>query len=97
MAKKVEKVTPAPTPVAGRVVILPETREPLSPGGIVLPDCASDAPQTGIVLAVDPKREDKDTYVRVNDRVLYSPYAQVVKVDGAELVILPERDILAIL
>lgn len=97
MAKKAEKLSPAPRPVSGRVVIVAETREALSPGGIVLPDSASEIPQTGVVVAVDTKRKVEDTYVQVNDRVLYSPYAQTVKVDGNEFVIMFERDILAIL
>jgi len=95
MAKKVVKIGPAPKPVAGRVVIIPEQTEAISEGGIMLPN--AELPQTGVVVAVDDKRTSENIHVRVNDRVLYSPYAQTVTVDGATFVILPEVDILAIL
>jgi chaperonin GroES len=98
MAKKTTATPkPAPRPVAGRVVIVAEKVDEVTPGGIVLPEQASDRPQTGVVVAVDPKRTAEKTHVQVNDRVLYSPYASVVKVDGEEFVIMPETDILAVL
>ena len=97
MAKKTQTLKSAPQPVAGRIVILPEKVDEVTPGGIVLPEQATDRPQAGIVVAVDPKRTAEKTHVQINDRVLYSPYAQIVKVDGEEFVILPEQDILAIL
>jgi chaperonin GroES len=95
--KKQEELVAVPQPVAGRVVILPAKREDVSEGGIVLPASATDAPQTGNVVAVDAQRTAEETHVKLGDIVLYSPYAQTFKVNGTEFVIMPEKDILAIL
>lgn len=89
-------------PLHDRVVIRnldPETR---SPGGIVIPDNAKEKPTTGEILAVGPGRITQDgtnipTSVRVGERVLFGQYAgQKVKVNGEEVTILREEDILAV-
>jgi chaperonin GroES len=89
-------------PLGDRVVIQPIAREEMTKSGIVLPDTAKEKPQEGIVLAAGPgrilddgKREAMD--VKVDDRVLYSKYAGTeFKVDGEELLIVKQGDILAI-
>ncbi|WP_067925062.1 co-chaperone GroES [Alicyclobacillus shizuokensis] len=88
-------------PLADRVVVRPVEREEKTASGIVLPDTAKEKPQEAEVIAVGPgrledgKRVELD--VKVGDRVLYSKYAGTeVKVDGEELLILRESDILAI-
>lgn len=89
-------------PLHDRVVVRsldPETR---SPGGIVIPDNAKEKPTTGEILAVGPGRITQEganipTSVRVGERVLFGQYAgQKVKVNGEEVTILREEDILAI-
>jgi len=85
-----------------RVVIKPTPREDMTKSGIVLPDTAKEKPQEGTILAAGPgktlddgKREAMD--VKVGDRVLYSKYAGTeFKVDGEELLIVSQKDILAI-
>jgi chaperonin GroES len=78
-------------------------QETRSPGGIVIPDNAKEKPTTGEVLAVGPGRVTDDgtnqtMSVRVSERVLFGQYAgQKVKVDGEEVTILREEDILAII
>ena len=70
--------------------------------GIVLPDTAKEKPQEGQILAVGPgrilddgKREAID--VKKGDKVLYAKYAGTeFKVDGDELLIVSQKDILAI-
>jgi chaperonin GroES len=89
-------------PLGDRVVIEPTPREEMTKSGIVLPDTAKEKPQEGKVLAVGPgrilddgKREAVD--VKVGDKVLYAKYAGTeFKVDGDELLIVSQKDILAI-
>ena len=89
-------------PLGDRVVIQPTAREEMTKSGIVLPDTAKEKPQEGTILAVGPgrilddgKRESMD--VKVGDKVLYAKYAGTeFKVDGDELLIVSQKDILAI-
>ena len=89
-------------PLGDRVVIQPTPREEMTKSGIVLPDTAKEKPQEGKILAVGPgkiledgKREAID--VKVGDKVLYAKYAGTeFKVDGEELLIVSQKDILAI-
>ena len=89
-------------PLGDRVVIKPSAREEVTKSGIVLPETAKEKPQEGVILAAGPgkilddgKREAMD--VKAGDRVLYSKYAGTeFKVDGDELLIISQKDILAI-
>jgi chaperonin GroES len=82
-------------------VIKPLPREEVSKGGIVLPDTAKEKPQEGEILAVGPGKVTDDgkriaLEVKVGDTVVYSKYAGTeFKLDGEEVVILRESDILA--
>jgi chaperonin GroES len=88
-------------PLGERVVIKPLPREEVSKGGIVLPDTAKEKPQEGEILAVGPGKVTDDgkriaLEVKVGDTVVYSKYAGTeFKLDGEEVVILRESDILA--
>jgi len=89
-------------PLGDRVVIQPTPREEMTKSGIVLPDTAKEKPQEGKILAAGPgrltdegKREPMD--VKEGDTVLYAKYAGTeFKVDGEELLIVSQKDILAI-
>ncbi len=89
-------------PLGDRIVLQPAPREEVTKSGIVLPDTAKEKPQEGIVVAVGPgktlddgSREAID--VAVGDRVLYAKYAGTeFKVEGEELLIISQKDILAI-
>jgi len=89
-------------PLGDRIVIQPTPREEMTKSGIVLPDTAKEKPQEGSVLAVGPgrvlddgKRESVD--VKVGDKVLYAKYAGTeFKIDENELLIVSQKDILAI-
>lgn len=88
-------------PLGDRVVVRPEEQEEQLPSGLVLPDTAKEKPQQGRVLAVGPgayhDAERIPLDVKEGDRVLYSKYGGTeVKVEGEELLILTERDILAV-
>ena len=88
-------------PLGDRIVVKPIEREEVTKGGIVLPDTVKEKPQEGKVLAVGPGRLSEDGNriamdVKVGDVVLYVKYGGTeVKIDGEELMILRESDILA--
>ena len=70
-------------------------------GGIIIPDAAKEKPQEGKVLAVGTgKREDGKVFpldVKTGDRVLFTKYAgSEIKLDGEEVIILREDDVLAV-
>jgi chaperonin GroES len=89
-------------PLGDRVVIQPTAREEMTKSGIVLPDTAKEKPQEGTVIAAGPgrilddgKREAMD--VKKGDKVLYAKYAGTeFKVEGEDLLIVGQKDILAI-
>jgi chaperonin GroES len=87
-------------PLGDRVVVQPTAREEMTKSGIVLPDTAKEKPQEGTVIAAgrildDGKREAMD--VKKGDKVLYAKYAGTeFKVESDELLIVSQKDILAI-
>jgi chaperonin GroES len=89
-------------PLGDRVVIRPTPREEMTKTGIVLPDTAKEKPQEGAIIAAGPgavledgKRGAMD--VKKGDKVLYAKYAGTeFKVDGEDLLIVSQKDILAI-
>ncbi len=89
-------------PLGDRVVIEPIPREDMTKSGIVLPDTAKEKPQEGKVIAVGPGAFDTDGKriaidVTTGDKVLYAKYAGTeFKLDGEDLLIVSQKDILAI-
>lgn len=90
-------------PLGDRVVVKPLTREEVTKSGIVLPDTAQEKPQEGEILAVGPGRvldngQRQQVEIKKGDRVLYAKYAGTeFKLEEDELLILSERDVLAVL
>jgi chaperonin GroES len=90
-------------PLGDRVVVKPLSREETTKSGIVLPDTAKEKPQRGTVIAVGEGRRDEDgdripMDVKVGDQVLFAKYAGTeFKLDDEELLILSEKDILAVI
>jgi chaperonin GroES len=89
-------------PLHDRVIVKRLDQETKTASGIVIPDNAAEKPDQGEVLAVGPgKKDDKGNSivldVKVGDRVLFGKYAgQGVKVDGQELLVMREEDIMAV-
>ena len=89
-------------PLGDRVVVKPTPREEMTKSGIVLPDTAKEKPQEGTVIAAGPgrllddgKREQMD--VKEGQKVLYAKYAGTeFKLDEEELLIVSQKDILAV-
>lgn len=90
-------------PLGDRLVIRPATREETTASGIVLPDTAKEKPQRGTIVAAGDGRRDDDgdripLDVKVGDEVLFAKYAGTeFKLDDQELLILAEKDVLAII
>ena len=88
-------------PLDDRVVVQPVEAETTTAGGIVLPDAAKEKPQRGKVTAVGPGRllesgERAPLAVAGGDHVLFSKYGGTdIEVDGKDVKILRESDILA--
>ena len=90
-------------PLGDRIVVKRLEAETQTAGGIVLPDSAQEKPQSGKVLAVGTGRildNGKRSVMQVGegDRVLFSSYAGTeIEVDGDELLIMSESDVLAVM
>jgi chaperonin GroES len=89
-------------PMGDRLVVKPMQSEEKTKSGIYLPDTAKEKPQEGKVIAVGPGRMTEDGKTRitpdveVGDIVIYTKYGgSEIKIDGEELIIMRESDILA--
>ena len=89
-------------PLHDRVVVRRVEEERTTAGGIVIPDSATEKPSTGEVLAVGNGKvadsgEVRAMDVKVGDKVMFGKYSGTeVKVDGEELLIMREDDIMAV-
>ena len=89
-------------PLDDRIVVKPGEAEETTVSGLVIPDTAQEKPQQGEVLAVGPGKRSEQTGelipldVNVGDTVVYSKYGGTeITVDGDELLVLRESDVLA--
>ena len=89
-------------PLADRVIIEAIDKDEVTSSGIYLPETAKEKPQEGRVIAVGPGRVDDNgkrtaMEVAVDDKVIFAKYSGTeVKIDEKKLLILCEKDILAI-
>ncbi|MDN5864648.1 MAG: co-chaperone GroES [Gammaproteobacteria bacterium] len=90
-------------PLHDRVIVKRLEEERTSPGGIVIPDTAAEKPIRGEVIAVGNGKvqengEIRKLDVKKGDKVLFGKYSgNEVKVDGDELLVLREDDIMAVI
>ena len=90
-------------PLHDRVVVRRIEEDERTPGGIIIPDTAKEKPQQGEVIAAGPgardeKGEVQPLDVKAGDRVLFGKWSgSEVKIDGEELLIMKESDILGVL
>jgi chaperonin GroES len=90
-------------PLYDRVVVKRLEEERKTASGIVIPDTAAEKPDQGEVIAVGPGKptdsgEVRPLTVKVGDKVLFGKYAgQAIKVEGEELLVMREEDILGII
>lgn len=89
-------------PLHDRVIVKRMEEERKTASGIVIPDTATEKPDQGEVVAVGPgKRDDSGKLIEMalksGDRVLFGKYAgQTVKMDGQELLVMREEDIMGV-
>lgn len=90
-------------PLHDRVIVKRKEEERTSPGGIVIPDTAAEKPVRGEVLAagngkITESGDIRALDVKVGDTVLFGKYSGTeVKVDGEELLVMREDDIMAVI
>ena len=90
-------------PLHDRVVVRRIEEDERTKGGIIIPDTAKEKPQQGEVIAVGPGARDEKGVVqpldvKAGDRVLFGKWSgSEVKIDGEELLIMKESDIMGVL
>ncbi|WP_306565207.1 co-chaperone GroES [Aquabacterium sp.] len=90
-------------PLHDRLIVKRKEPELKTASGIVIPDSAGEKPEQGVVVAIGPgRRTDQGQLVPLivqpGDTVLFGKYTgQTVKLDGEELLVIREEDVLAIL
>ena len=90
-------------PLHDRVVVRRIEADEKTAGGIIIPDTAKEKPQEGEIIAVGPGARDKEGKLipidlKVGDRVLFGKWSGTeVKIDGLELLIMKESDIMGVL
>ena len=90
-------------PLHDRVVVRRLEEEKLSPGGIVIPDSATEKPIQGEVVATGNGKildngEVRGLDVKARDRILFGKYSGTeVKIDGEELLVMREDDIMGVI
>ena len=89
------------TPLADRVILKMAEAEETTKGGIILTGSAKEKPSVAEVISVGPggmvDGKEVTMHVKVGDKVIYSKYAGTeVKLDGQEVIIVRQNDILAI-
>ena len=89
-------------PLHDRVIVKRVEEEKKSAGGIIIPDAAAEKPVQGVVKAVGKGKilengEVRPLDLKVGDKVLFGKYSgQSVKVEGEELLVMREEDIMAV-
>jgi chaperonin GroES len=90
-------------PLHDRVLVRRVKEEEKTKGGIIIPDTAQEKPQEGEIIAVGPGGRDEagkliELDVKVGDRILFGKWSGTeVKIDGEELLIMKESDVLGII
>lgn len=103
MAKAATASAPKVRPLGDKVLVKRDEAETRTESGLYLPEKAKDKPKSGTVTAVGPGAVNTDTGERIpmtlktGDKVLFTSYAGTeIKIDGVDLLILDESDILAV-
>src|SRR5215469_9440141 len=102
ISKGVVRMSQKLTPLHDRILVRRVAEAETVRGGIIIPDTAKEKPQEGVVVAVGTGRYEKGQTiplaVKEGDRVLFGKYAgSEIKIQGEELLILREEEILGIL
>jgi chaperonin GroES len=102
MATNTNKTTAKIKPLSDYLLVEPVEKDTTLPSGIVIPDTAKEKPQKGTVIAVGPGKRDHSgnripMEIKVGDSVMYKKWCgHEIKLDGKDLLLVREEDILAI-
>ncbi len=103
MAKAATASTPKVRPLGDKVLVKRDEAETRTESGLYLPEKSKDKPKSGTVTAVGPGAVNTETGARIpltlkpGDKVLFTSYAGTeIKIEGVDLLILDEADILAV-
>jgi len=89
-------------PLADRLVVKPLEQEEEKRGGIIIPDTAKEKPEKGEVIAIGPGKlldngQRAAMEVKKGDKIIFQKYGgHEIKVDGQEIMILREEDVMAV-
>ena len=104
MAKSTSKTAGAIRPLHDKILVKRDEAQTKTDTGIYLPETSKDKPKTGTIEAVGSGALNTDTGERIplsvkkGDKIIFSSYAGTeVKLDGQELIIMSEDDILAVI
>lgn len=102
-ATKTKSASPAVRPLGDKILVKRDEAATKTESGIFLPESSKDRPKTGVIEAVGSGQINTDTGERIpltvkkGDRVIFTSYAGTeIKVEGVDLLILDEADILAV-
>lgn len=89
-------------PLQNRIIVEPSESKTLTPGGILIPETAKEAPEQGMVVAVGPGQHEDGVWVTVKlavgDKVMYGKYSGTeIEFESKKYLILRESDVLAIM
>ena len=90
-------------PLGDRVLVKPIEETEVKKGGIIIPDTAKEKPQEGEVISVGPGARDESGKIqpldlKKGDRILFGKWSGTeVKIDGADLLIMKESDVLGVI
>jgi chaperonin GroES len=103
-ATKTKSASPAVRPLGDKILVKRDEAATKTESGIFLPESSKDRPKTGVIEAVGSGQINTDTGERIplsvkkGDRVIFSSYAGTeIKLEGTELLIMSEEDILAVI
>jgi chaperonin GroES len=90
-------------PLHDRLIVKPLEEDRTSPGGIVIPDSAAEKPVRGKIVAIGKGKilesgQVRPCDVKVGDKILFAKYGGTeVRVDGQDLVVMREEDVMAVI
>ena len=85
-------------PLHDRVIVRPAPAEEKTSGGIIIPDTAKEKSLRGTIVAAGPGKKDESITVKIGHSVLYAKYAGTeIRINGEDLLIMRESDLLAVL
>lgn len=85
-------------PLEDRILVLPDTAEEFTKGGIIIPESAKEKPQKGVIVSVGDGNKDIEMQVKIGDTILYNKHAgSDLSLNGKDHLIIRQSDILLVI